>query len=126
MKMPNFTTSALGFTHLPLVRQLGLLIGLAASVALGVAVVMWGQEPSYRVLYSSLSDKDSGQIIDALQKNNIPYKVDQGSGAIQVPMERVHDARLKLATQGLPKGTAGGFEAMEGQQGFGTSQFMEA
>jgi flagellar M-ring protein FliF len=126
MKMPNFTTSALGFTHLPLVRQLGLLIGLAASVALGVAVVMWGQEPSYRMLYSSLSDKDSGQIIDALQKNNIPYKVDQGSGAIQVPMERVHDARLKLATQGLPKGTSGGFEAMEGQQGFGTSQFMEA
>ncbi len=126
MNMPNFTTSALGFTHLPLVRQLGLLIGLAASVALGVAVVMWGQEPSYRVLYSSLSDKDSGQIIDALQKNNIPYKVDQGSGAIQVPMERVHDARLKLATQGLPKGTSGGFEAMEGQQGFGTSQFMEA
>ena len=126
MNMPNFTTSALGFTHLPLLRQLGLLIGLAASVALGVAVVMWGQEPNYRVLYSSLSDKDSGQIIDALQKNNIPYKVDQGSGAIQVPMERVHDARLKLATQGLPKGTSGGFEAMEGQQGFGTSQFMEA
>jgi flagellar M-ring protein FliF len=124
--MANFTTSALGFTHLPLVRQLGLLIGLAASVALGVAVVMWGQEPSYRMLYSSLSDKDSGQIIDALQKNNIPYKVDQGSGVIQVPMERVHDARLKLASQGLPKGMSGGFEAMEGQQGFGTSQFMEA
>ncbi len=95
-------------------------------MALGVAVVMWGQEPSYRVLYSSLSDKDSGQIVDALQKNSIPYKVDQASGAIQVPVERVHDARLKLAAQGLPKGTSGGFEAMEGQQGFGTSQFMEA
>ena len=112
--------------NLPVLRQLGLMIGLAASVALGMTVVNWAQGPNYRTLYSSLSDKDTAQIVDVLQKINVPYKMDEGSSAIMVPAERVHDARLKLALQGLPKGTDGGFEMMDEQQGFGTSQFMEA
>ena len=112
--------------HLPMVRQLGLLFGLAASVALGVVLVQWSQEPGYRPLYSSLADKDMGQVADALQKSNIPYKMDEKSGAIMIPGERVYDTRLKLAAQGLPKGTGGGFEIMDEKAGLGTSQFMEA
>lgn len=125
MKM-DFTAPMQGFMHLPMVRQLGLLFGLAASVALGVVLVQWSQEPGYRPLYSSLADKDMGQVADALQKGNIPYKMDEKSGAILIPAERVYDTRLKLAAQGLPKGTGGGFEIMEEQVGLGTSQFMEA
>lgn len=112
--------------HLPMVRQLALMVGLAASVALGVVLVQWSQEPGYRPLYSSLADKDMGQVVDALQKSNVPYRMDDKSGAILIPAERVYDTRLKLAAQGLPKGTNGGFEIMEEKQGLGTSQFMEA
>lgn len=115
-----------GFMNLPVLRQLGLLIGLAASIALGMTVVNWSQGPNYRTLYSSLSDKDTGQIVEALQKINVPYKLEDGSGAILVPAERIHDVRIKLASQGLPKGTDGGFEMLDEKQGFGTSQFMEA
>ncbi len=115
-----------GFMRLPMVRQLMLMLGLAASVSLGVMLVQWSQEPDYRPLYSSLADKDMGQVVDALQKINVPYRMDDGSGAILIPAERVYDTRLKLAAQGLPKGTTGGFEIMDEQRSLGTSQFMEA
>ena len=54
----------------------------------------------------------------------MPYKLDGASGAITVPADRVHDARLKLAGQGLPEGD-GGFAVMSKDPGFGVSQFME-
>ncbi len=114
-----------GFSRLPAMRQIGLMIGLAASVALGVAVVLWSQSPNYSLLYGHLSDRDSAQVVDALGKANIPYKVDPNSGAILVPAGKVYDARMKLATEGLPKGSDSGFSLLEKNEGFGTSQFME-
>ena len=117
--------SAVGFQRLPVLRQLGLMIGLAASVALGVAVVLWSQTPSYTLLYGNLSASDAGQVIDALHKSNITFKVDEASGAILVPGARLHEARMELAKEGLPQGNSVGFELLEKEQGFGTSQFVE-
>lgn len=117
--------TAQGFSGLPVLRQLGLMIGLAASVALGVAVVMWSQEPSYTLLYGNLSGTDSSQVLDVLQKSSIPYKVEEGSGAIMVASEKIHDARLKLASEGLPKGNGVGFELFDKEQELGTSKFVE-
>jgi flagellar M-ring protein FliF len=117
--------TAEGFTGLPVLRQLGLMIGLAASVALGVAVVMWSQEPSYSLLYGNLSGNDSSQVLDVLQKSNIPYQVDEQSGAIMVTSDQIHNARLKLASEGLPKGNGVGFELFDKEQELGTSQFIE-
>ncbi len=125
VKAETLNAQARGFGRLPLLRQFGLLIGLAASVAIGVAIAMWSHEPSYSLLYGGLSDKDSSQVIDALQKSAIPYQIEQGSGAVLVPGAQVHEARLKLASQGLPKGSGEGFELLEKEQSFGTSQFME-
>ncbi len=116
---------ARGFNALPVLKQLGLMIGLAASVALGVAVVMWAQTPNYQMLYSNLSDKDAGLVMDALEKSKIEYTVDQRSGSVLVAGSRVHDARMLLAAQGLPKSAGGGFDSMGEDQGFGVSQFQE-
>ena len=63
-----------GFQGLPALRQIGLMIGLAASVALGVSVVLWSQKPNYTLLYANLSSKDAGQVIDALQSSGIQFK----------------------------------------------------
>lgn len=117
--------SAYGFSGLPVLRQLGLMIGLAGSVALGVAVVLWSQEPSYTLLYGNLSGMDSSQVLDSLQKSNIPYKVDDSSGAIMVQSDQVHKARLKLASDGLPRGNGVGFELFNKEQDMGTSKFIE-
>lgn len=117
--------AAQGFSSLPALRQLGLMIGLAASVAIGVAVVLWSQTPNFSLLYGNLDGTDSSQVLDELQKSDIPYKVDEGTGAIMVPAGAVHKARLKLAAQGLPKGNGIGFELLQKEQELGTSQFLE-
>jgi flagellar M-ring protein FliF len=89
-----------------------------------VGVWLWGQQPDYRVLFSNFNDKDGGAIVASLQQLNIPYKYSEGGNAILVPANQVHDARLKLASQGLPKGGNVGFELMENQK-LGVSQFLE-
>jgi len=114
-----------GFQGLPALRQLGLMIGLAASVALGVAVVLWSQQPGYTLLYANLSSKDAGQVIDALQKSGIVFKVDEATGAVMVESSKLQTARMELAKDGLPEGNAMGFEMLQKEQGFGTSQFIE-
>ena len=106
----------------PSLKPLALLIGIAASVAAGVVIVLWSKEPTYSLLYGNLGQQDAAQIAQALDTNNIPYKID--GGTITVPADRVHDARLKLASQGLPEGD-GGFAVMSKEPGFGVSQFME-
>ncbi len=107
----------------PSLKPLVLLIGIAAAVAAGVGVVLWSKEPTYSLLYGNLGQSDSAQIAQALQASGIPYKLNN-NGEITVPAERVHDARLKLAGQGLPEGD-GGFAVMSKDPGFGVSQFME-
>lgn len=103
---------------------MSLAIGVAALLAIIAGMWMWGQTPDYRVLYSNLSDRDGGAIIESLQQMNIPYKFAEGGGALSVPANLVHEARLKLASQGLPKGGNVGFELMENQR-FGITQFAE-
>lgn len=117
--------SAYGFAGLPAARQLGLMIGLAASIALGGAVVMWAKTPAYSLLYGNLSGTDSSMVLESLQQANILYKVDESSGAVLVPSGDVHKARLKLASSGLPKGSGIGFELFDKEQELGTSQFIE-
>ncbi len=125
VKTDDVVLPSRGFNGLSLMRQLGLMIGLAASVAIGVAIVQWSQDPSYRMLYSNLTEQDSGEIANSLQQAAIPYKVDTNTGAILVAGESVHEARLKLASEGLPRGGGVGFEMLDKDQGFGVSQFME-
>lgn len=104
-------------------QRLGLMLAMATVVAVLVAGYMWSQTPDYRVLYGNLSDRDGGAVIAALQQMNVPYKFAEG-GALSVPAGQVHEVRLRLAGQGLPKGGLIGFEVMESQK-FGTSQFAE-
>ncbi|MBR7798940.1 flagellar basal-body MS-ring/collar protein FliF [Undibacterium fentianense] len=113
-----------GIPQTPGVRTIVLSIGAAITIAIMVGVWMWSQAPDYRVLFSNFNDRDGGAIVAALQQMNVPYKYSEGGNAILVPSNQVHDARLKLASQGLPKGGNVGFELMENQK-LGISQFLE-
>ncbi len=113
----DFFKSSLG-------RNLAVGAGMAMVLALIASIWMWNQKPAYKVLLSNFSDRDGGAIIAALQQMNVPYQFADGGGAILVPAEHVHDTRLKLASQGLPKGGNVGFELMENQK-LGVSQFLE-
>ena len=116
--------NVMDFTRTAGGQKIMLALGVAIAVAVMGAVWMWGQQPDYRVLFSNFSDRDGGAIVAELEKMNIPYKYAEGGGAVLVPADRVHDARLKLASQGLPKGGNVGFELMENQK-LGSSQFVE-
>jgi flagellar M-ring protein FliF len=114
-----------GFNSLGILRQLGLMVGLAASIAIGFAVVLWSQKPDYRVLFSNLNFSDANEVIEQLRLYNMPYKFDADGRAILVPQEHVHQARLRLAAEGFTADKTVGFELLEQEQGLGTSQFME-
>ncbi|NHW03165.1 flagellar basal-body MS-ring/collar protein FliF [Stutzerimonas degradans] len=114
-------------SEMSMLRQIGLLVGLAASVAIGFAVVLWSQQPDYRPLLGSLAGMDANQVMETLAAADIAYTVEPNSGALLVKADDLARARLKLAGAGIaPADSNIGFEILDKEQGLGTSQFMEA
>ena len=120
----NVTVQAQGFNSLPGLRQLGLMIGLAVSVALGVTVAMWSQTPNYSMLYGNLSAKDLSQVTQSLDSTGIKYKLDPGSNGILVPADQLQQARIKLAGTGLSIGSEVGYELLDENVGLGSNSFL--
>lgn len=111
-------------TSVPIKAMVMLTLGIAALAAVVAALAMWSRGGDYKVLYANLSDKDGGAVLAQLSQMNVPYKHAEGGAAILVPADKVHDARLKLAQIGLPKGATSGFELMDNAR-FGQTQFQE-
>jgi flagellar M-ring protein FliF len=111
------------FNRLNNQQKILLMVGVAALVAVLIGSTLWSRQPDWKVLFSNLSEKDGGSIVSLLEQQNIPHRMSD-NGSIMVSAERVHEVRLKLASQGLPRGGMVGFELMENQK-FGTSQFAE-
>ena len=101
--------------------QLG---AVAAAIALLAIALLWFRGPDYKVLFSNLQDRDGGAIIAALAQMNVPYQLTENGTAILVPSDKVHETRLQLAQQGLPRSGEAGFELID-QTRFGASQFTE-
>jgi flagellar M-ring protein FliF len=114
-----------GLGNLPIARQIALMIGLAASVALGFAVVLWSQDVDYRPLTGVVSARQTNEVAQVLSASGIPHRVDPASGMLLVPSERIHEARMKMAGANIVDGSQMGFELLDEKQGFGVSQFME-
>nr|WP_298173145.1 flagellar basal-body MS-ring/collar protein FliF [uncultured Pseudomonas sp.] len=127
-KKPLFGLTFLeNLSDMSMLRQIGLLVGLAASVAIGFAVVLWSQQPDYRPLYGSLEGMDASQVMETLSASDIQYTVEPNSGALLVKSEDLARARMRLAAAGVaPRDNSVGFEILDQEQGLGTSQFMEA
>ena len=113
------------FNQLDVLRQMALLVGFAASIALGFAVVLWSQSDSYRPLMSSLNEVDSSAIVEILERNQIKYRIDPSSGALLVKEDDIHHAHMQVAGADISQPNTVGYELLEGDQGLGTSQFME-
>jgi flagellar M-ring protein FliF len=109
----------------PAVKQILLLVGLAAAIAAGVAMVLWSQGDNYSPLYSGLTDRDIGEITAQLESADIPYEFDPGSGTLLVPSDRKYEVRMQMASSGLPRGTGFGIEEMPERSSFGQTPFME-
>jgi len=112
------------FSSLDRPARIRLGIGLALFALMVAAAAWFAGRPDYRVLFANLSDKDGGAVVAQLAQMNVPYKYTEGGGAIMVPADRIYDVRLRLASQGLPKGSVAGFESTEASR-FGVTQFQE-
>jgi flagellar M-ring protein FliF len=119
------TTAPLYALLPPAVKQILLFVGVAAAVAVGVAMALWSQGENYTPLYSGLADRDVGEITAQLDGANIPYKVDSGNGSLLVPADRKYQVRMQLASSGLPRGAGFGIEDMPDRTSFGQTPFME-
>ncbi len=119
---PNPWRGLLGLSAL---RQLGLLIALAATIALGVSIALWTTKADYALLYGGLSPGAASEVLAALDATGVPYRLDERNGSISVPADKVYDVRFRLAAQNLPGGGDVGFEILQEEQSFGTSQFVE-
>lgn len=125
VKAENVSVPFQGMAAMPIIRQFGLLIGLAASIALGVAIVLWMKTPNYTMLPGQLSGQTLNDVIAVLERNNIRYNVDPNTGSVMVDSAKVNEAKLKLASENLSLTSGHGFEMIEKDQGFGTSSFLQ-
>jgi flagellar M-ring protein FliF len=117
-------TSARGLADIPGLKQVGLLAGVAAAVAAAIWLVLWSQGQNYTVLYGQLSERESGQVMDALTAAGIEFKLNP-SGAVSVPEAKVQEARIRLASQGLPQSDSMGIEMIQKESALGSSSMME-
>jgi flagellar M-ring protein FliF len=118
-------TPARGIADIPGLKQVGLLVGVAAAVAAAIWLVLWSQGQNYTVLYGQLSERESGQVMDALTAAGIEFKLNP-SGAVSVPESKVQEARIRLASQGLPQSDSMGIEMLQKESALGSSSMMEA
>jgi flagellar M-ring protein FliF len=115
---------ARGLADIPGLKQIGLLAGVAAAIAAAIWLVLWSQGQNYTVLYGQLSERESGQVMDALTAAGIEFKLNP-SGAVSVPESKVQEARIRLASQGLPQSDSMGIEMIQKDSALGNSSLME-
>jgi flagellar M-ring protein FliF len=123
--VPLSNISLHGVLGIPAVRQVILLLGVAASVAAGFAVVLWSQSPGYATLYSDRDTGNVAQVAEAMRSAGYDYKIDTDAGLVLVATSQLDDARLDLAGTGLAQGGGAGMAMLQDQSSFGVSQFME-
>jgi len=123
--VPTSQMNLAGVMRIPAVRQVVLLIGVAAAIAVGLAIALWSQSPSFTQLYGDLGGAEAADVADVLRAADIDFKVNSSNGSIMVAAASLHDARMELASQGLPKSSAVGMGMLDEKSSFGDSQFLE-
>lgn len=101
---------------LTLPQKLGLGVISLASMAALAALIVWAQQPQWTTLYAELGSKDAALMVDYLKEKQVLYQLRSQPQGMQilVPAQKVHDLRLEMAAQDLPKeGGVVGFELFD-------------
>ena len=101
-----------------------------AAVALGMMamlamLVMRSGSEQMALLYGDLDLRESGQMVEQLGRQHIPYRILAGGSQIVVPADQVANARIALAREGLPAGGSIGYEIFDRGEGFAPSDFQQ-
>lgn len=114
-----------GFNRLPMARQIISIGGVALIIAIAIAILIWSQEPTYKPLIHRIQDHNAQDIVDILQRENIPFQIDPVTQVLMVQAGDLHEARLKLAAASLIDDKSVGLEILDQDSALGTSQFVE-
>jgi flagellar M-ring protein FliF len=101
-----------------------LVLALALLAPLLFFGTQWVSEGQYVPLFSSLPPEEGGAILAQLKASKTPYKIGGAGDQILVPADKVSEARLRLAMQGLPVGGGVGFEVFD-RPSLGVSDFAQ-
>lgn len=109
---------------LGMVQRVAALTALAALLTGGL--VWWASDrgPSMAPLFARLSEEDAAAIVERLGEDHVPFVLEGEGTTILVPEDQVHELRLALAADGLPRGGGVGFELFD-ETRFGESEFTE-
>ncbi|MDQ1272820.1 MAG: flagellar M-ring protein FliF [Planctomycetota bacterium] len=88
-----------------------------------IGVTQWARKPDFGLLYGELNPKESGEIIELLKDESVPYQISGNGSALLIPTEKIYEMRLRLASKGLPREESG-YELLD-KVGFGTSDFIQ-
>ncbi len=125
MAINDFPTQAKSlFSSISVAKRVTLIGFVAASLAGLIFMTFWSRSPDYQLLYSNLSPEDGGAIISTLKEKKIPYKTSGDGNAILIPIEKIHETRLDLASKGLPRGSGVGFEIFDNTK-LGMTEFVQ-
>lgn len=102
-----------GYLKLPLAQKVLFPFLVIFSVGSIVYVSKLATQPDYTVLYSDLSAGDAAAVVERLKEARASYRVDGGTISVSPP-EAVHELRLSLASEGIPKTGSVGFELFDG------------
>ncbi len=108
---------------LPYQQKVAIAATAVGSLAFFLYLAISAGGTEYKMLYRGLTDNEAGQITQALQADNIPYRLDEEGTSILVPSDALYDTRLQVAAKGLPLGGSPGFEIFD-RQGFGVTDFV--
>lgn len=95
------------------------LLGLIAFLAIRA-----GQSPM-ALLYADLDARDSASVVQSLERQRIPFRLEGNGGRIMVPIEQVARVRLTLAGEGLPTGGSVGYEIFDRSDSLTASSFQQ-
>ena len=113
------------FVNQPEIKKYVPLVLIALAIGLFVLGFAWVNKPAYRAMGTNMSEADQQSAMEALRQGDFKPVLDPSSGQITVPSDRYHEARIYLASKGLPKASNTGIEALKEQSAMTTSQFME-
>jgi len=109
----------------PAVRRVLPLIMMLVVVVIFAVIYSSMQSSPYRPVMPGLQEADQQAAFNSLKTAEFNPKIDSVTGQLTVPSERFHEARIFLASQGLPKAGATGLDGLKDQSSMTTSQFME-
>lgn len=112
------------FQALPGGVRAALLAGVAVAVVLAVAVGVMAKGGEYQYAFTNLTQEDSTEATGLLKNAGIPFRTEAGGSALAVPADKVYDARITMATAGLPRGSGVGFELFD-RGDLGVSEFTQ-